>query len=233
MADLDSLQQTLDISFRDVSLLEQSLVHSSYINENLSRALTSNERLEFLGDAVLGLVVAEKLYRDYPNFSEGTMTKLRSALVRRETLARVAKTIKLGDHLYLGRGEEAGGGRLKPANLASGLEALIAAVLLDQGPTETRDFILKLLAAEMEKAISQGSGIDHKSELQHLIQSREQKTLVYQVIDTTGPDHSKTFTVEVRLGDTLLGSGSGSSKKTAETKAARAALERISTNFTQ
>ncbi len=233
MADLATLQQTLEVSFKDAALLEQALVHSSYLNENPGLALTSNERLEFLGDAVLGLIVAEKLYRDYPRFSEGTMTKLRAALVRRETLARIAKTIRLGDYLYLGKGEEAGGGRIKPANLASGLEAVIAAVFLDQGPANARDFILRLLNAELEKAVSQGTGVDYKSELQQLTQSREQKTPVYQVIEATGPDHSKTFTVEVKLGEAVLGRGTGTSKKTAETKAARSALERFSANFTQ
>ncbi|GAH58592.1 unnamed protein product, partial [marine sediment metagenome] len=122
MADLAALQQTLGISFNDPSLLEQALVHSSYINENLGFVLTSNERLEFLGDAVLGLIVAEKLYQDFPHSAEGEMTRLRAALVRGNTLARVARTIKLGDYLYLGKGEEASGGRRKPANLAGALE---------------------------------------------------------------------------------------------------------------
>ena len=133
MADLAALQQTLGISFNDLSLLEQALVHSSYINENPGFAPTSNERLEFLGDAVLGLIVAEKLYQDFPQFTEGEMTKLRSALVRRDTLARMARAIRLGDYLYLGKGEEASGGRHKPANLAGALEAVIAAIFLDQG----------------------------------------------------------------------------------------------------
>ncbi len=144
MADLAALQQTLGISFNDSSLLEQALVHSSYVNENPGIAPASNERLEFLGDAVLGLTVAEKLYQDFPHSAEGEMTRLRAALVRGNTLARVARTIKLGDYLYLGKGEEASGGRRKPANLAGALEAMIAAVFLDQGLTITRDFILRL-----------------------------------------------------------------------------------------
>ncbi len=228
MADLATLQQTLGIVFNDPSLLEHALVHRSYLNENPGLTPTSNERLEFLGDAVLGLIVAEKLYQDYPHFAEGEMTKLRAALVRRETLARMARAIRLGDYLYLGRGEEASGGQNKPANLASALEAVIAAVFLDQGTSTTRDFILRLLDAELQKVVSRGTVVDYKSELQELIQSREQQTPTYHEIEATGPDHSKTFTVEVRLGEAVLGRGSGKSKKAAETVAARLALERLS-----
>ena len=233
MADLADLQQILGIDFNDISLLEQALVHRSYLNENPGLALTSNERLEFLGDAVLGLIVAEKLYQDYPRFAEGEMTKFRAAMVRRETLARMARAIRLGDYLYLGRGEETSGGRNKPANLAAALEAVIAAVFLDQGSSTTRGFILRLLDAELQKVVSQGTVVDYKSQLQELIQSREQKTPTYYVIETTGPDHGRIFTVEVKLDEAVLGKGSGKSKKAAETEAARSALERLSTSFTQ
>ncbi len=233
MADLAALQQTLGVSFNDSPLLEQALVHSSYINENPSLAPTSNERLEFLGDAVLGLVVAEKLYQDFPHCDEGVMTKLRATLVRRDTLARMARAIRFGDYLYLGKGEEASGGRNKPANLAGALEAVIAAIFLDQGPTTTKDFILRLLNPELQKVVSQGAGVDYKSQLQELIQAREQQTPVYRVVEAIGPDHDKRFTVEVRVGDTVLGRGSGRGKKVAETEAARSALEQLSTNFTQ
>ena len=233
MADLVALQQTLGVSFNDPSLLEQALVHSSYINENPTFAPASNERLEFLGDAVLGLVVAEKLYQDFPQFSEGEMTKLRSALVRRNTLAGIARAIRLGDYLYLGKGEEASGGRNKPANLAGALEAVIAAIFLDQGLAISRDFILRLLNPELQKVVSQGAGVDYKSQLQELIQAREQQIPVYCVVEAIGPDHDKRFTVEVRVGDTVLGRGSGKNKKTAETEAARSALKQFPTNFTQ
>ncbi len=233
LADLSALQQTLGVSFNDASLLEQALVHSSYINENPTSAPISNERLEFLGDAVLGLVVAEKLYQDFPHLAEGEMTKLRAALVRRDTLAQMAKSISLGDYLYLGKGEEAGGGRDKPANLAAAIEAVIAAILLDQGLSTAKDFILRLLDDELEKVISQGPEVDYKSKLQELIQAREQQTPIYHLVEATGPDHDKTFTIEVRLGETVLGRGSGKSKKAAESEAARSALERLSTSFTQ
>jgi len=154
-------------------------------------------------------------------------------LVRRETLARMARAIRLGDYLYLGRGEEASGGRHKPANLAAALEAVIAAIFLDQGPSNTRDFILRLFDAELQKAVSRGIEVDYKSELQELTQAREQQIPAYHVIEATGPDHGKTFTVEVRLGEDVLGRGSGKSKKAAEAEAARSALERLSTSFTQ
>ena len=233
MADLAALQQTLGISFNNPSRLEQALVHSSYVNENPGFAPVSNERLEFLGDAVLGLVVAEKLYQDFPYSTEGEMTRLRAALVRRDTLARIARTIKLGAYLYLGKGEEASGGRRKPANLAGALEAMIAAIFLDQGSTTTSDFILQLFDEELQRVASQRGGVDYKSQLQELIQAREQQTPAYQVVEAMGLDHDRRFTVEVRAGDTVLGKGSGKSKKAAETEAARIALEQLSTSFTQ
>jgi len=233
LADLAALQQTLGISFDDLSLLEQALVHSSYVNENPGFALTSNERLEFLGDAILGFIIAEELYQRFPQFSEGEMTKLRSSLVRRDALSRMARAISLGNYLYLGRGEEASGGRRKPANLARALEAVIAAIFFDKGLAATRDFVLRSVNQELNKALSQGAEADYKSRLQELIQARHQQTPAYEVIEATGPDHARMFTVEVRVGDTVLGRGSGKSKKAAEAEAARSALAQLSTNFTQ
>ena len=233
MADLAALQRTLGVSFREPSLLEMAVAHSSYINENPGIAAESNERLEFLGDAVLGLVVAEKLYQDFPELTEGEMTKLRSGLVRRDTLARVAKAIGLGDYLYLGKGEEASGGRRKTANLAGALEAVIAAVFLDRGSAIARDFVLNLLKEELLKMDSLGVGVDYKSRLQEVIQSRQQLSPTYRTIAATGPDHDRRFIVEVMVGDAVLGRGSGKSKKLAETEAARSALENLPADFTQ
>jgi len=233
LVDLVALQETLGVSFDELSLLEQAMVHSSYINENPDIVLTSNERLEFLGDAILGLIVAEKLYQDFPDLTEGEMTKLRSVLVRRDTLACVAKAIRLGDYLYLGKGEEASGGRHKSANLAGALEAVIAAIFLDSSLTITRDFVLKLFKEELQKVIRQDTGVDYKSRLQELIQSRDRSTPTYRLVEAMGPDHDRRFTVEVIAGDTVLGRGSGRSKKVAETEAARLALEQLSANFTQ
>jgi ribonuclease-3 len=232
LADLKTLQKTLKVRFKHPSLLEQALVHSSYVNENPGLVTTDNERLEFLGDAVLGFIVAEELYKRFPRFSEGEMTRLRSLLVRQDALSRMARAIKLGDYLYLGRGEEASGGRRKPANLAGALEAVIAAVLLDRGLNTARKFILKLADRELKKALSQGVEADYKSRLQELIQARQQQAPSYRLVEAKGPDHDRRFTVEVRVGDRVLGRGSGKNKKSAEAEAARSALDQLSANFT-
>lgn len=233
MVELAALLETLKISFNDLSLLGQAMVHSSYLNENPSYVPFSNERLEFLGDAILGFIVAEKLYQDFPDLTEGEMTRLRSVLVRRDTLARLARDVRLGDYLYLGKGEEASGGRHKSANLAGAMEAMVAAVFLDQGLTITRELVIKLFDEELQKVIRQGAEVDYKSQLQELIQSRYRSTPDYRLIEATGPDHDKRFTVEVMLDDTVLGRGSGKSKKRAETEAAHSALAQLPANFTQ
>jgi len=227
VADQNELQKILGVPFQQQELLTQALTHSSYANENPGVAPASNERLEFLGDSILGLIVAENLYRDFPGMSEGEMTRLRSILVKQETLARVAESIKLGNYLYLGKGEEASGGRDKPANLARALEALIAAVYLDHGSAVTEQLVLEILDAEFLKTLYQGIIIDYKSQLQELLQAKMQQTPVYNLIETQGPDHDKKFTVEVRLGNDVLANGIGRSKKKAETEAARIALENL------
>ncbi|MFC1993466.1 ribonuclease III [Chloroflexota bacterium] len=232
MADLVALQQIIGVSFDDQSFLEQALVHSSFINENAGFAPVSNERMEFLGDAVLGLVIAEKIYRDSPHLNEGEMTKLRAALVCQDTLSRVAGDFSLGDYLSLGKGEEMGGGRLKPTNMARALEAVIAAVFLDQGLDTARSFILRLFDAELHRIVIQkAERADYKSQLQELIQARKQLVPTYRLVEAAGPDHAKEFTAEVRAGDAVLGRGTGKSKRMAETEAARLALDRLSKDF--
>lgn len=222
MTDIDKVKR----DFRDKSLFDHALTHRSWVNEHKG-VRTSNERLEFLGDAVLGLIVAENLFRDFPAMAEGEMTRLRSILVKQETLAQVAESIKLGAYLYLGKGEESSGGRDKPANLARALEALIAAVYLDHGYAVTEQFVLEILDAELLKTLYQGTIIDYKSQLQELLQAKAQQTPVYNLIETEGPDHDKKFTVEVKLGNDVLATGVGRSKKKAETEAARIALENL------
>ncbi len=231
MANLTDLQETLAISFTDMALLKQALAHSSFINENPGLLLPSNERLEFLGDAVLGFLIAEKLYHDLPGFNEGQMSRLRAFMVSRKTLAVIAESIKLGDYLYLGKGEEASGGRQKPTNLASALEALIAAVFLDQGIETARALVLRLLAPELDRLLKQGE-VDYKTELQELVQSRKHVSPTYHIIEQMGPDHDKTFTVEVRIDLSVLGRGTGKTKKEAESEAARIALEKFAGDFT-
>jgi ribonuclease-3 len=227
VTDVKEFQNIIGVNFQNMSLLEQALVHSSYINENPEYTLGHNEKLEFLGDAVLGFYVAEKLYKDYPDTNEGQMTKFRAALVSRDALARVTKSIRLGDFLYLGRGEESSGGRHKKANLAGALEAVIAAVYLDRGENETRDFILRILDKEMKRIDRKDIIIDYKSRLQETIQSKYQTAPGYRLVSEKGPDHDKTFTVEVIVNETVLGRGTGKSKKEAETEAARFALENL------
>jgi ribonuclease-3 len=220
-----ALGQALGVTFRESSLLEQALVHRSYLNENPTFPLPNNERLEYLGDAVLGFVVAEKLYNAFPNLSEGEMTVLRSSLVCQETLARRAASLGLGRYLLLGRGEEATGGRKRPSNLARALEAVIAAVLQDRGIAAARKFVLKLFSRELRRMASGKQVLEYKSQLQQLIQAERQLTPIYRTVETSGPEHDLRFTVEVRVGDEVVGRGSGSSKKAAESEAARSALK--------
>jgi ribonuclease-3 len=227
LTDFSLFQNSLGILFKNTSFLEQALVHSSYLNENPGTIPASNERLEFLGDAVLGLVIAQKLYMDFPLSSEGQLTRFRAALVRRETLALIAAEIKLGDCLLLGRGEESGGGREKTANLAGAFEALIASIYLDQGLEVTRTFILKLFGPEIHKQAREVAGTDYKSQLQEIMQAQQQHTPTYHLIEASGPDHARQFTIEVNIGDTVLGRGSGKSKKIAEMEAARVAIEKL------
>ncbi|HEX79359.1 MAG TPA: ribonuclease III [Dehalococcoidia bacterium] len=233
MADLSEWQQTLGTRFKDPSLLEQALVHSSFINENLGTATASNERLEFLGDSVLGMVIAGELYTRYPQHSEGEMTKMRSVLVRSGTLKSIAESICLGDYIYLGKGEEASGGRHKMANLAGAMESLIAAVFLDQGLEAARDFILRLFGAELDSLSNNSNLIDYKSQLQQLYQPRYKKTPVYRTIETAEVKRNRMFFSEVIIDDKVMGSGYGRNKKNAETAAARSALEQETEDFTR
>jgi len=225
LADLASLQQILGVRFNDPSLLRQSLIHSSYINENPGTAPDCNERLEFLGDAVLGVIIAEKLYQLLPDAAEGEMTRLRATMVSRKPLSRLAKSIGLDGNLYMGKGEEASGGRQKSSNLAGAIEAVIAAVFLDRGWDSAKDFVLRLFQARLDELVSQPPETDYKSSLQQLIQSQGQLTPAYRIIETSGPSHQPMFTAEVSVGDNILARGYGKSKKLAEADAARLALE--------
>ncbi len=229
MADWITLQKDLGISFNDLSLLQQAFVHRSYLNENPDFALESNERLEFLGDAFLGFVIAENLYREFATLREGEMTKFRAALVRQDSLARLASSLRLGDYLYLGQGEEKGGGRKRARNLACTLEALIGALLIDQGVAATKDFILRLFSQSFQQATEEEL-TDYKSRLQELVQAKSQERPLYRLVKTEGPDHDRRFWVEVVAGGEVLGRGCGKSKQLAEKEAARQALEKLLVN---
>lgn len=229
MPDLDSFQSAIGIYWKNVALLEEALTHSSYVNENPH--IPSNERMEFLGDALLGLVLAKKLFQDYPDLAEGELTRRRSLLVRGSTLAAAAKSIGLGEALFLGKGEEKSGGRSKATNLAGAMEALAAAVMLDQGEENARDFILRLLEPKIEKQHRE-MDIDYKSEFQLVAQSHYKTTPVYRIIDTVGPDHDRRFTAEVLIHEEVIAQGCGRSKKLAEADAARLGLAKLGDTFT-
>ena len=233
MRDIKELQQTLGLTFSNPALLEQALVHSSYINENPSRTTGHNERLEFLGDAVLDFIIADRLFKEFPNITEGDMTRMRAALVRGETLARIAVGIGLGAYLLMGKGEESTAGRSKIPNLAGALESLIAAVYLEFGISVVGEVVVKLFSEEWKKLNSHGAVADYKSRLQEIVQSRFQEIPFYRLISETGPDHDKKFKVEVLVNSKVMGSGIGKSKKLAETEAAREALQRLAADFTE
>ena len=227
MNEWNDCQKDLGISFRQESLLEQAFVHLSYLNENPGFARPSNERLEFLGDAILNFIVTEKLYEEFPQLSEGELTEIRAALVCRDTLAELASSLKLGGWLLLGRGEEANGGRAKESNLANAMEALIGALYLDQRIAKARRFVLRQLKPELEKIKAGKITPNYKALVQELIQGQKKPTPVYRLVEATGPDHSKQFTAEILVEGEALGKGVGKSKKVAESQAARAAWEKL------
>ncbi len=227
MTNLSELEKTLGITFTDKSLLQRALTHRSYLNENPEYPLSDNERLEFLGDAVLDFLTAKYLYNRFPEMAEGQLTSLRAALVKRETLAQFAVTLNLGQYLLLSRGEEEGGGRQREATLCAAFEALTGAILLDQGLQAAEDLTLKCIEPEIRRILEEELYKDAKSTLQELAQGRLQLTPIYRIVGERGPDHAKEFTVEVLIGEQVYGHGTGPSKQAAEQEAAKAALQRI------
>ena len=221
---MTALEKKLDYAFENPDLLENALTHSSYANENLSRGLKSNERLEFLGDSVLVMVTADHLYRTHPDLPEGDLTRTRAALVCEESLAEVAEELNLGAYLKLGRGEEAGGGRARPSINADAVEAVLAAVYLDGGIGSVRRIIRRLI---LDREAEKGTNRDHKTALQELVQRESGQVLGYRLTGSSGPDHAKVFQVEVDLNGSAIGIGEGRSKKEAEQNAAKAAIERL------
>ena len=224
LPDIETLQERLGVTMKDSTLLETALMHRSFLNENIDSGLPSNERLEFLGDAVLGFVVARWLYRHYPERAEGQLTQMRSSLVRKETLADVARRLSLGESIRLGRGEERAGGRQRDLNLSRVYEAVVGAVAEDGGLAAAERFVLKAMAAELA-ALEKLSMIDPKSQLQHLAQAHWHEPPHYEVIASAGPDHAREFTVEVSIADERVGTGTGASKQEAEQNAAAHTLK--------
>ena len=224
MLDLRALEGRIKVTFKDPYWAHQAFVHRSYLYENQDSVLASNERLEFLGDAFIGYVVAYHLFQQFPEMSEGDLTRLRAALVQRSALFRVASDLDLGQHLYLGRGEDKSGGRHKAGNLASTYEALVGAVLLDGGSKRAEGFVLRSLGPYIDKLKKEALVVDFKSQLQELAQGQGLGAPRYRVVQEKGPAHDKEFTVEVTVGEDVLGSGSGTSKQAGEKEAARIAV---------
>ena len=220
-----NLEEAIGYKFHNIALLQNALTHSSYANERWHNSLMSNERLEFLGDSILGMVVAEFLYRNFPDRPEGELTRMRADMVCEKTLASVANRIDLGRHLLLGNGEEQGGGRSRNSILADAVESVIAASFLDGGMEAARQFIQQFILVEVP--VTKLHNVDYKTALQELVQQKKNQVLSYTLVGESGPDHDKRFDVEVKLNGKVVGIGSGSSKKRAEQMSARAAIEAL------
>ena len=222
---IKDLETAIGYRFHNISLLQNALAHSSYANERWHNSLMSNERLEFLGDSILGMVVADHLYRNFPNRPEGELTRMRADMVCEKALAQIAGRIGLGSHLLLGKGEEQGGGRSRDSILADAVESVIAACYLDGGMEAAVSFIRQFVLVNVP--VSRLSNADYKTALQELVQQKRNQILAYTLVGESGPDHDKRFEVELTLNGQVVGKGIGSSKKRAEQDAARAALETL------
>ena len=222
---IKDLEAAIGYRFKNITLLQNALTHSSYANERWHNSLLSNERLEFLGDAILGMTVAKYLYQTFPDRPEGELTRMRADMVCEQTLAKVAARIELGKHLLLGNGEEQGGGRTRNSILADAVESVIAASYLDGGMEAAQRFIEQFILVEVP--VQKLHNADYKTALQELVQQKKNQVLTYALVGESGPDHDKQFFVEVSLNGQVIGKGSGSSKKRAEQDAARAAIESL------
>ena len=219
------LEEEIGYHFKNISLLQNALTHSSYANERWHNSLLSNERLEFLGDSILGMLVAEYLFRNFPDRPEGELTRMRADMVCEKTLAGVAEKIHLGEHLLLGHGEEQGGGRSRESILADAVESVIAASFLDGGMEAALHFIKTFILVEVP--VSQLHNMDYKTKLQELVQQKKNQVLSYSLLSESGPDHDKHFEVCVALNGKEVGRGEGRSKKRAEQEAARLAITKL------
>jgi len=222
---IKDLETAIGYRFHNISLLQNALTHSSYANERWHNSLLSNERLEFLGDSVLGMLVAEYLYHNFPNRPEGELTRMRADMVCEQTLAAAANRIGLGGHLLLGHGEEQGGGRKRNSILADAMESVIAACFLDGGMEAALKVVQQFILVEVP--VTKLHNTDYKTKLQELVQQKKNQVLSYKLVGQSGPDHDKQFDVEVSLNGNVVGSGSGSSKKRAEQMAAKSAIEKL------
>ena len=222
---IKDLETALGYRFRDITLLQNALTHSSYANEYWHNSLKSNERLEFLGDSVLGMTVAAYLYNHFPDRPEGDLTRMRADMVCEQALAAIAMRVNLGEHLLLGHGEEQSGGRTRPSILADAVESIIAACYLDGGIEAATALIQRLVLCNVPEKKLQNA--DYKTALQELVQQKKNQVLSYTLVGESGPDHNKQFTVAVSLNGTIVGEGTGSSKKRAEQEAAHTAIQAL------
>lgn len=226
MENLKSLEKNLRVKFKNPQLLVKSLTHRSYLNEVKDRKRESNERLEFLGDSILSFIISDWLFQEHPEYPEGTLTNIRSNLVKTEALAQIAQKLKIGNYLFLSKGEEDSDGRNNPSLLADALEAVIGAIYRDQGYDRVKKFILDHFKSPLEKLLLSGKFKDYKSLLQEQLQAEKRQAPVYKTLKEEGPDHDKTFTVGVFDEGRLLTKGKGKSKQSAEAAAAKTALEK-------
>ena len=222
---MKTLEKSLGYQFHNPALLEEALRHSSYANEHRGDNVFSNERLEFLGDSVLGFVTAEYLFAKHPTAPEGELTRIRALLVCEDSLHEVAQRLQLGEYLKLGHGEESCGGRTRPSILADATEAVFAAVYLDGGIRAASELIHRVLLDKEREETAEAKRRDYKTKLQELVQRTPNQVLTYRLIGEQGPDHDKVFSFAVLLNDTVVGTGEGRSKKEAEQMAAKDALE--------
>ena len=222
---IKDLEAAIGYQFKNITLLQNALTHSSYANERWHNPLASNERLEFLGDSVLGMVVAEYLFSHFQDRPEGELTRMRADMVCEKTLAAVANRVNLGEHLLLGHGEEQGGGRKRNSILADAVESIIAASFLDGGMEAAKSIIQRFILCDVP--VTKLHNMDYKTALQEQVQQKKNQVLTYHLVGESGPDHDKQFAVEVQLNGKVIGSGIGSSKKRAEQDAARMALEAL------
>ena len=222
-----AVEQLLRLPFKNRELLRLALTHTSYANEHPEEAQGSNERLEFLGDALLDLVVAQDLYKRYPDMDEGQLTQMRSAVVRGETLARVARRLEVGRYLRMGQGEAASGGGDRDSNLAGALEALVGAVFLDRGYRGAASWVRRILRPELRRTTDSGVPKDPKARLQERAHRQGLQSPEYRLVDVEGPEHQRSFVVEVLVGGDVMGHGAGHRKAEAERRAAEEALKAI------
>lgn len=218
------LKDKINYKFKNKVLLRKALTHSSYANEQRARHLQNNERLEFLGDSVLGFVTADYLYNEFPDLPEGELTKLRAAIVCEQALYEVAKELGIDSAICLGHGEESSGGRQRPSILADAVEALLGAIYLDGGIEPAREFVMSFIPKSAERARQGRMFKDYKTTLQEIVQKNRQETLEYRLAGTSGPDHDKTFSMQLLLNSNVFAEGTGRSKKEAEQMAAKQAL---------